>query len=103
MLKDVLKQGDWMCSIDLKDAYLLVSVAQEHLTISSFCVGQQDIRVYMPPLQVVQCSEDVYKTIKATFEQVYNLSGQHSNNEPTQTKITTAGGTDGQTRGFTIN
>lgn len=30
MIKDLLQAGDWMCSLDLKDAYLSVSVTQEH-------------------------------------------------------------------------
>ena len=30
MLKDLLRPGDWMASIDLKDAYLSVSIWEEH-------------------------------------------------------------------------
>ena len=30
MLRDLLQVSDWMCSIDLKDAYLSVSISQEH-------------------------------------------------------------------------
>jgi len=30
MIKDLLQQGDWMCSLDLKDAYLAVPIAKEH-------------------------------------------------------------------------
>jgi len=30
MLRDLLQVSDWMCSIDLKDAYLSVSIYQEH-------------------------------------------------------------------------
>ena len=30
MIKDVLQPGDWMCSLDLKDAYLSVSITKEH-------------------------------------------------------------------------
>ena len=30
MLRDLLQASDWMCSIDLKDAYLSVSISQEH-------------------------------------------------------------------------
>jgi len=30
MVKDLPQPGDWMCSLDLKDAYLLVSIAKEH-------------------------------------------------------------------------
>jgi len=29
MIRDLLQPGDWMCSLDLKDAYLSVSIAQE--------------------------------------------------------------------------
>ena len=30
MTKDLLQPGDWMCSLDLKDAYLTVPIAKEH-------------------------------------------------------------------------
>lgn len=30
MIKDLLQTGDWMSTLDLKDAYLSVSVTQEH-------------------------------------------------------------------------
>ena len=30
MIKDLLQPGDWMCSLDLKDAYLAVPIAKEH-------------------------------------------------------------------------
>jgi len=30
MIKDLLQSGDWMCSLDLKDAYLTVQIAKEY-------------------------------------------------------------------------
>lgn len=30
MVKDLLQPGDWMCSLDLKDAYYSVAIAKEH-------------------------------------------------------------------------
>ena len=30
MIKDLLQAGDWMCSLDFKDAYLAVPIAKEH-------------------------------------------------------------------------
>ena len=29
-VKELLREGDWMCSVDLKDAYLSVPVAKHH-------------------------------------------------------------------------
>lgn len=29
-LKELIQEGDWMCTIDLKDGYLSVPVAREH-------------------------------------------------------------------------
>jgi len=29
-VKELLREGDWMCSVDLKDAYLLVAIAKQH-------------------------------------------------------------------------
>ena len=36
LLKDLLQKGDWMISIDLKDAYLSVSVAQHYRHLLRF-------------------------------------------------------------------
>jgi len=30
MIKDLLRKEDWMCTLDLKDAYLSVAIVQEH-------------------------------------------------------------------------
>ena len=30
MIKDLLQPGDWMCSLDLRDAYQTVPIAKEH-------------------------------------------------------------------------
>ena len=29
-VKELLREGDWMCSVDLKDAYLSVAIAESH-------------------------------------------------------------------------
>ena len=29
-VKELLRKGDWMCSVDLKDAYLSVAIAKHH-------------------------------------------------------------------------
>ena len=40
MIKDLLQEGDWMGSIDLKDAYLSVTVCGEHRKLLRFsCMG----------------------------------------------------------------
>ncbi len=36
MLKDVLKKGDWMTKIDLKDAYFMIPVAPNHRRLLRF-------------------------------------------------------------------
>ena len=44
MLKDILQQEDWICSVDLKNAYVSVSVSDTRTsTVSLFYVVQQDI------------------------------------------------------------
>ena len=35
MLKDILKQGDWMTKVDLKDAYFMVPVATNQRQITN--------------------------------------------------------------------
>ena len=36
MLKDLLKAGNWMVKIDLKDAYFMIPIAQEDRTFLCF-------------------------------------------------------------------
>lgn len=36
MLRDILQEGDWMCKVDLRDAYLTVPVAQQSQPLLSF-------------------------------------------------------------------
>ena len=37
MIRDLLREGDWMASIDLKDAYLSVAIWEEHRKYLRFC------------------------------------------------------------------
>ena len=42
MIKDLLQPGDWMYSLDLKDAYLAVPITKKALQVSSFPVEWQN-------------------------------------------------------------
>ena len=37
MIRDLLREGDWMASIDLKDTYLSVAIWEEYWKYLSFC------------------------------------------------------------------
>ncbi len=41
MLKDLLKEGDWMTKVDLKDAYFMVPIASQHRKLLRFSWDRQ--------------------------------------------------------------
>jgi len=57
MVKDILQPGDWMCSLDLKDAYHLVPIAKEHCKFLRFVWNGQIFKFNCLPFgRTLQCS-----------------------------------------------
>ena len=62
MLRDLLKLGDWLVKIDLKDAYLTVPIWINHQKyLGSFSVERQHARVCLSPLRFSFCPESVHE------------------------------------------
>ena len=47
MMRDLLREGDWMASIDLRDAYLSVKIWEDHRKYLRFL---WQLRIPVPPL-----------------------------------------------------
>ena len=65
-IRDLLRRGDWMVTIDLKDAYLSVPVDTEHRQYLRFIMGRRDLRIPMSPIRTEQCSEGFHQANEAS-------------------------------------
>jgi len=61
LLKDLLQKGDWMVTIDLKDAYLSVPVAQEHRSFLWFIVGMPAIPISVSSIRALHSPSSIYE------------------------------------------
>ena len=59
MVKDLIKPGDWLAKIDLKDAYFLVPVHPSHQKFLQF---QQTVRVSVSAFRPILCPSHLHKT-----------------------------------------
>ncbi len=64
MVKDLLTQGDWMVSVDLKDAYLSVPVAEEHRKFLRFEWNQRIYEFQCLPFGLSSAPRVFTKTLK---------------------------------------
>ena len=62
MLRDLLKEGDWMTSIDLKDAYLSVPIHEA----PPFSVEGDTVRIPVPPIRDQQCPTHIHQALEAS-------------------------------------
>lgn len=69
MLRDLMKEGDWIVLIDLKDAYLTVPVA-EFIAGSLFPLESSDIQVPVSALWSLKRSKGVHQNYEATKSQI---------------------------------
>ena len=61
MIKQIIQKGDWMISIDLKDAYFMVPIDHHHRKFPEIQMGERDLRVPGGPLWVEECSSSLHK------------------------------------------
>ena len=80
LLKDVLRENDFMCKVDLKDAYFCVPLHRNHRKFLRF----HQLRVLVSSFRFGYSTSDFYKIIKdshCSFEANSNqnnyLSGRH--------------------------
>ena len=59
MLKDLLRKGDFIVKIDVKNASL-----EEPPNVSEVCLERNDVQVCLPALWAGNCSQSLYKTFE---------------------------------------
>ena len=84
-LKEILLKGDYMCKIDLKDAYFSVLLNRKSPKICEFQVERSNLSVSLPLLRSGTSTQDIYKTNEGSHfsdEEVEcsidNFSGRYS-------------------------
>ena len=63
-LKNLLKQGDWLVKVDLKDAYFSIPIALEHRKYLSFTVGRKTYQFTCLPFGLTSAPWVFTKTLK---------------------------------------
>jgi len=61
MLKDLLRKGDWLAKIDLKDAFFSIPMHPSHKKVSQVHFQREDIPIQLSPLWPILSSVDVHK------------------------------------------
>ena len=62
MIRDLLREGDWMASIDLKDAYLSGHNMARSPEVSEIPMAGQSVRVSVPSFWSEQCTTCLHQT-----------------------------------------
>ena len=53
MLKDLLKPGDWMTKVDLKDTYFMITSSNKPQEVAAVQVARRNLPVQLSPFRVV--------------------------------------------------
>jgi len=62
VVKELLQKDDWLCTVDLKNAYLSVAVAQD----PQIHLRRQDLSVRVPPVWPLQCPKSIHEAAMAS-------------------------------------
>ena len=65
MLRDLLRKGDYLLKIDLKDAYLAVHFLEGPSKISTLPVEEHSARIKQPSIWASHCSQGFHQTYEA--------------------------------------
>ena len=88
-VRKLIQPGDFMMKLDLQDAYFFHTDSQQSQEISEVCFPRNNIRVPMPAIRAIQCTQDIYKTIETghgiattTRNTDCNISGRYAYSGP---------------------
>ena len=77
-LKYMLEKGDYMCKLDLKDAYFSVSLEKKFKAICSLPLVRELIRVPLPLLWFGISTTNIHKIVKIVNDSL--TQDKHQNN-----------------------
>ena len=78
-LKDLLQENDYMCKIDLKDAYFCIPLRSKIKKVSQISLGREPVRVPLPMFWVGTSTAYFRKNIEGTNSYSETNSGQNHN------------------------
>ena len=100
MLRDLLQRNDWLVSIDLKDAYLSIQIAEKDVQeVPTLPVERADIRGSVPPLRAQQCTQSFHKAPKTSNGPPETTRDTHNNLSGRLVSNGSIKGRDGQPSG----
>lgn len=77
MIQLSVHPGDWLVSIDLKDAYFHVPVAADFLTISSLCSRQRALKIHLSLPFTLTTSPCVFSKVSLAVVALLRVKGVH--------------------------
>lgn len=60
-VRDVITPGDFMFKLDLKDAYFMIPVAEDHQNVSIFPMKREMLSLYMSSIQSINSPLGIYQ------------------------------------------
>ena len=68
MLKDLLRPGDFMTKVDLKDAHFMIPIAREYCRrpakVAAFCMAGKDVSVQLSAVRIIVSPGGFYQDLK---------------------------------------
>jgi len=98
-VKELLKEGDWMCSVDLKDAYLLVAIAKQHRKYLRFVWEGITYEFTCLPFGLCSAPRIFTKLLRPAMPMESDLLGRHLNNGRRPESVTTTSPTNNHPSG----
>ena len=68
MLQDLLRPGDFMTKVDLKDAHFMIPIAREYCRrpakVAAFCMAGKDVSVQLSAVRTIVSPAGFYQDLK---------------------------------------
>ena len=66
LLKDLLRKGDWMIKVDLKDAYFMIPIHEQDRDFLKFTFRDKCYGVQLPAVRSSMCTLGFHQGCEAT-------------------------------------